>query len=511
MTRRPLITLALAGTATIASASLATATGVSAASTVNNSAKTTSPIKHVVVLFQENVSFDHYFGTYPNATNTDGQPFTAKPGTPTVNGLTTALLTANPNGVNPQRLGAANVLTCDQNHDYTPEQQALDGGLMDKFPTYTQVESCSPPDTAPPGLVMDYYDGNTVTALWNYAQRFAMSDNNFDTDVRTVDARRAQPRVRPDPRRDTGRARRCDRQRHRSTATPIPTFDECSAGSTIAMSGTNIGNELNARHVTWGWFQGGFAPTSQVNGTVVCGCEPHQHRRRRGHRLQRAPRSVPVLREHCQPCAPSAGDRSRDRPQRTGEPSVRPELLLPEPDRRQPAGGELRQGAPLPGRPRRLLGSARRADLPCQHDQCDRAVQVLEVDSDRHHLRRLGRLVRPGDATDRQPVDVRRGCVDGNRAVRHRHAGRRVRGSLRLRTAPAAPRHLAVRARRTAVDHSITDTTSVLRFIEDNWSLPRIGGGSFDALAGSINGMFNFSDRDANPLILNPATGEPAV
>jgi phospholipase C len=66
-------------------------------------------------------------------------------------------------------------------------------------------------------------------------------------------------------------------------------------------------------------------------------------------------------------------------------------------------------------------------------------------------------------------------------------------------------------ARTNAIDHSITDTTSVLRFIEDNWSLPRIGGGSFDALAGSINAMFNFSDRDANPLILNPATGEPAV
>lgn len=98
MSRQPLITLALAGTATIVSASFATATEVSAAPTVNNSAKTTSPIKHVVVLFQENVSFDHYFGTYPKATNSDGQTFKAKPGTPTVKGLTTALLTANPNG-----------------------------------------------------------------------------------------------------------------------------------------------------------------------------------------------------------------------------------------------------------------------------------------------------------------------------------------------------------------------------------------------------------------------------
>jgi phospholipase C len=270
MTRRPMITLALAGAATIASASLATATGVSAAPTVNNSAKTTSPIKHVVVIYQENVSFDHYFGTYPKATNTDGQPFTAKPLTPAVNGLTRELLTANPNGVNPQRLGASNILTCDQNHNYTPEQQALDGGLMDKFPTYTQVESCSPPDTAPPGLVMDYYDGNTVTALWNYAQRFAMSDNNFDTTFGPS---------------TPGVLNLVSGQTHGATPAVLagvtnngtdygdadPTFDECSAGSTIAMSGTNIGNELNAKHVTWGWFQGGFAPTGQNHGTVVCG------------------------------------------------------------------------------------------------------------------------------------------------------------------------------------------------------------------------------------------------
>ena len=37
------------------------------------------------------------------------------------------------------------------------------------------------PDIGKPGLVMDYYDGNTVTGLWNYAQHFAMSDNSYDT------------------------------------------------------------------------------------------------------------------------------------------------------------------------------------------------------------------------------------------------------------------------------------------------------------------------------------------
>ncbi len=66
-------------------------------------------------------------------------------------------------------------------------------------------------------------------------------------------------------------------------------------------------------------------------------------------------------------------------------------------------------------------------------------------------------------------------------------------------------------ARENSVDNSRTDTTSILRFIEDNWSLARIGGGSFDALAGSLRGMFNFRHRISSRLILNPATGEPAV
>src|SRR5690348_12110697 len=48
---------------------------------------TTTPIRHLVVIFQENVSFDHCFGTYPNATNTSGQHFNASRDTPRSNNL----------------------------------------------------------------------------------------------------------------------------------------------------------------------------------------------------------------------------------------------------------------------------------------------------------------------------------------------------------------------------------------------------------------------------------------
>jgi phospholipase C len=60
------------------------------------------------------------------------------------------------------------------------------------------------------------------------------------------------------------------------------------------------------------------------------------------------------------------------------------------------------------------------------------------------------------------------------------------------------------------VDHTVTDQTSVLRFIEDNWlGGQRIGQGSFDAIASPINQMFNFDQpRDKDRLILDPGTGE---
>src|ERR1700685_2072525 len=103
----------------------------------------TTPIKHVVVIFQENVSFDHYFATYPNALNaTAGEPtFTAAPNTPSVNGLTGALLNENPNSAQPVRLSRAQAVTCDQNHSYTPQQKAVNSGLMNLFPQSTGVGS----------------------------------------------------------------------------------------------------------------------------------------------------------------------------------------------------------------------------------------------------------------------------------------------------------------------------------------------------------------------------------
>jgi phospholipase C len=110
---------------------------------------TATPIEHLVVIFQENASFDHYFGTYSQATNPPGEPtFTAAPNTPTVNGLTNAFLTFNLNlnpangaaASNPFRPDRSQAVASDQDHNYTAEQPAFDAGLMDLFPSDTGRE-----------------------------------------------------------------------------------------------------------------------------------------------------------------------------------------------------------------------------------------------------------------------------------------------------------------------------------------------------------------------------------
>src|ERR1700724_3856431 len=153
----------------------------------NDDLPTRTPIKHVVVIFQENISFDHYFGTYPYAKpNTNGTVYFggAQEGTPRTNSLESAgLLTNNPNGVNPFRIDRSVPNTCDQDHAYGDEQFAFHGGLMDRFAGTLpngRPFSCNDKNLGP-NSTLGYYDGNTVTALWNYAQNFAMSDNSFST------------------------------------------------------------------------------------------------------------------------------------------------------------------------------------------------------------------------------------------------------------------------------------------------------------------------------------------
>jgi len=251
-------------------------------------------IKHLVVIFQENVSFDHYFGTYPHATNSDGQPWHGAQGakinglynTPGLNGQGT-LLTNNPNNdadgnqVNPRRLDPADindVLTCDQDHDYNDEQKAFDNGNMDKFvtsvgtgPTGSFGNNFSPEgDPCNADMVMNYYDGNTVTGMWNYAKNFGLSDNFFGTTfgpsapgaINLVSGDTGNVGLQING-ADTDGDTVSDGQGGFSLVSDAqPYYDDCSTRDAASLTGKNIGDELNAKGLSWGWFQGGFSPTT---------------------------------------------------------------------------------------------------------------------------------------------------------------------------------------------------------------------------------------------------------
>jgi phospholipase C len=62
-------------------------------------------------------------------------------------------------------------------------------------------------------------------------------------------------------------------------------------------------------------------------------------------------------------------------------------------------------------------------------------------------------------------------------------------------------------AKANYVDHSVTDQTSIINFIEANWKTGSIGDGSFDSVAGSLNPFFDFTKRHADRILLDPTTG----
>jgi phospholipase C len=522
--RRPirgLFALTAAGTLSLAGAAAASASGHLPQD------RTATPIKHLVVIFQENVSFDHYFATYPNAANTSGQPFHAKPGTPSVNGLTGALLTRNPNSANPRRLTTAQALTCDQNHGYTAEQKAEDGGLMDKFVQNTGVESCSPPDVSVPGLVMDYYDGNTVTGLWNYAQRFAMSDNSWDTGFGPstpgalnlvsgqtyggtgVDASGnvvSDPHVIGNPDASGTGTVYSDQD---------PYYDACSnrSGNLVKMSGRNVGDLLNARGVSWGWFEGGFTPTGTASGGApVCGSthkniggatisdyiphhEPFQYYQSTANPDHKPPASLAEVGHN--------GQANHQYDLSWFYQALRHGNLPAVSFLKAAAYQDGHAGYSGPLDEQTFLATVINA-IQKSPDWRNTAVVINYDDSDGWYDHVAPTIVNPSSDPAHDALNGT-ACGNGSNAPLGGFQDR-CGYSQRLPMMVISPY-----AKTNFVDGTLTDQSSITRFIEDNWlGGQRTGNGSMDALAGTLTTMFDWRRPDFRPLLLNPVTGEPA-
>ena len=497
----------------------------------NADKNTRTPIKHVVVIYQENVSFDHYFATYPNAKNPSGEPaFYARKGTPEVNGLNDELLNHNPNSANPERLGRDEALTCDQDHHYGDEQAAMNGGLMDKFVEETNKESCTSPQFYKPNLVMDYYDGNTVTALWNYAQYFAMSDNSYSTTfgpstpgALNLVSGQTWGAISTDPANDTYGVVSPDPVTNVGTVVndPDPTFDDCSNSyAHVSMQvGMNIGDLLNAKGISWGWFEGGFMPTSRnADGTAVCGAS---HLNIGGNSMvDYIPHHQPfqyyasTANPHHLPPA-SVAEIGHD-----GQANHQYDMMdfwkavdagkMPAVSFLKAAGyqdGHAAYSDPLDEQTF-IVNIVNRLQKTAAWK--DTAVIIAYDDSDGWYDHVMPPIVNQSDDTQtRMPgaqhdnlINGTCGSIDKAMGGEQDRCGYGPRQPLLV---------ISPWSRENYVDHSVTDQSSILRFIEDNWNLGRISADSFDNLAGSLEGMFNFSNHrgdDTRRLFLDPATGE---
>jgi phospholipase C len=572
----------------------AAADGNRTVSSHDHHASTATPIKHLVVIFDENVSFDHYFGTYPFAANLPGEtPFHARPGTPTVNGLydsvgpsgpTGPLLTANPNGSNPMRLSPNDPMTCDQDHSYAAEQLAADHGAEDTYPANTgfgeSLAQClagfnylGSPEVVPPGAtanpaVLDYYDGNTVTALWNYAQHFAMSDNAWGTtygpstpgalNVTSAQSYGAicgptsatindSPCTAP-PGYDASDVAASNLTTSASGPTPVadqpaagpgtafgdadPQFDICSylpsadggdgraPASTLAMGGNNIGEELTTSNITWGWFEGGFdngfvpgqgtpPSTAQIcaqQNTNVGGNPVTAYIPHHEPFEYYASTANPM---HLPPTSVAmigSSDQANHQYDMADFWAAADSGNLPSVSYlKAPAYQDGHAGYSDPVDEQTWLTSTI-DHLESLRTWKSTAVVVTWDDSDGWYDSILGPIVTQSQTS----LDTLTGpgaCGSDASQVPVNAADQPEQGKCGV--GPRLPFLLiSPWAKSDYVSSSFIDQSSVVKFIEFNWRLPAMGNGAADAAAGSIGSMFDFRGRPNSPLFLSVSTGQ---
>jgi phospholipase C len=528
---------------------------------------TATKIKHVVVVFGENNSFDHYFGTYPNAQNNAGEAtFVAATNTPVANNLKTPLnpaasfaavtgvnlLTANPNSTNtgngagaanPFRLGPSEAATQDQSHSYTPEQEASHGGAMDLFPEFTGsagppplLDGGAPAAAGTTGLVMAYYDGNTVSALWSYAQNYSLNDNSWTT----VFGPSTPGAINLISGQTNGFAatNKSPSTMSASHVTPDgnggytligdtdPLGDVCSTASDqTSFAGKNIGDLLNAKGISWGWFEGGFdLSITNANGTTGCNrltvqTVPNPAYSSTDYIPHHAPfqfYASTANPDHLRPSSVTAVGNTYEDDGKTVDPANHQydshDFFDALKAGNFPAVSYLKAPAFEDGHP----GNSDPID------EQNFIVQVVSAVQESGDWESTAIILSYDDSDgwyDHQsPPIVNRstGVADALNAT-----GQCTSGAQQTGAAPATPLLGAVQAdggaaqpavgrcgygtripllvispfaKKNYIDHTLTDQSSILKFIEDNWLAgERIQpGGSFDTIAGTIENMFSF-------------------
>ena len=503
-----------------------------------------TPIRYLVVIDLESASFDHYFGNYPIAANPAGEPSFAGAGvTPSVNGLNAALTRSNPNAAEPFRIDRGQALMCAQSSRYDDEQLAYNGGSLDRF-----IENAHPQDSNPPMFcpqdaagrstaVMGSFDGNTVTALWNYAQQFAISDAYFGTTfgestlgalhLVAADTSGAicgpatsvygnQPAcaaAATPPPDSTATLPAADGSTGTLVFRADPFWDRCTdadSSDRVALSGLTIGDLLDGAGVSWGWFQAGFAPSadgncdnasvpsafdglagidpasdSNVNADFDASVEPFQFFASTANPSHLPPSDVSQI---------GHDDQANHQYDLTAFWQAADAGSLPSISFLKPAVSQSgRAGASNPlDQQQFLVDTVNRLEQLPQWPAM--AIVVTWDDSGGWYDH-----VAPRQANQSvTPFDYQCGTTDGG------DPGRCAYGP-RLPLVAISPF-----ARQNYISHTLIDQTSITRFIEDNWlGGQRLRSGSFDTIAGSLLDLFNFSQPPVSPITLDPDSGEP--
>ncbi|GBQ89120.1 acid phosphatase [Acetobacter nitrogenifigens DSM 23921 = NBRC 105050] len=513
-------------------------------------AHTRTPIKHIVVIYQENVSFDHYFATYPYATNASGEPsFKAAPGTPGVNNLrNNDLLLQNPNtnsangtgAALPFRLDRSQASTADQNHAYTAEQMAYDAGKADLFPLYTGSGTSGGVGAfGTKGQVMGYYDGNTVTALWHYAQRFAMSDNAY-TDtygpstpgaLEVVSGQTNGMKIVATTQSPSTKAKSssyvADGQGGWTMVNDIdPAYDTCSSATNqVQMTSKNIGDLLNDRGVTWGGFMGGF-DLGSTNSDGTTGCKrqtyssvvsesvadyiPHhnwfQYYVSTSNPTHARPKSDRTIGYSYIPGSSEKEPANHEYDLEDFYKAVKKENFPSVSFIKMPAyqDGHAGYSDPLDEQ----AGIVKLVNFIQKRPEWrDTAIIVGYDDSDGWYDHAFVKPTHSSYAASADQLNGDGACGTGD--APEGVLGKTVNG----RCGPGTRTPLMVIspwAKINYVAHNLVTQSSVVRFIEDNWlGGARLGGGSFDATAGKLDDMFDFTRPPQKAtLLLDPETGD---
>jgi phospholipase C len=381
---------------------------------------------------------------------------------------------------------------------------------------------------------MGYFDGNTVTALWNYAQHYAMSDNSFGTTYGPstpglLNLVSGQTNGLAQVLNGMGSETDGGNGSLTVVGDPDPIGDVCSAPARnqVQMSGKNIGDLLNDAGVTWGSFMGGFDLTiTNANGTTGCARSttavhfpgttgdyiPHhaffQYYASTLNKMHTRPASVSEI-GHPGPANHEYDINDFYAAVKAGNiPAV---SFL-----KAPAFQDGHAGYSDPLDEQTFLVNVINL-LQKSEEWSETAVVVMYDDSDGWYDHQMGPVV--NQSTSSADTLTSPGhCGDGTTTAlsgpdpsTNPHAQGRCGYGPRMPFVVISPF-----SKKNFVDHTVTDQTSIIRFIEDNWlEGKRIGGGSFDEIANSIVQMFSFGDSEGEgnggngTLILNPTTGQP--